>query len=385
MRRAGPPSVLFANPGADLFGSDRMLLEAVRGFRAAGHTVIVTLPEAGPLVEELEGVGAEVVLQATPVLRKGYMSLSGVATLAVQTLLALPGTVRTLRRIRPTVLVVNTITIPLWLLAGRLIPRVRVACHVHEAERALPSALRWGLYLPLFFAHRVIANSEYTLRVLTDTVPRLARRAVVVHNAVAGPVEVPAPRPELVDDVRLLYLGRISERKGVLVAIRALELLCRQGVAARLRLVGSVFAGNESFLSQAQAEVARRGLDAVVEFAGFKPVVWPELVDSDIVVMPSILDESFGNVAVEAALAARPAAVSDIEGLREATSHSGSVVLVSPGDPAALACAVRQLVDDWPQQVAKAVAAAPVVASRYSADRFTNGLLLAVGLPLRGH
>jgi len=372
---------LFANPGADLFGSDRMLLEAARGIAASGYRVVVAVPETGPLVDELEAAGAEVVHQPTPILRKGSMSVRGVAGLAVQAFRALPAATRILWRARPAVLVVNTVTQPLWLVLGRLVPGVRVACHLHEAEQALSGWLLRVLYLPLFCAHRIIANSHHTLDVLAASVPRLAARTVVVHNAVPGPPAVVPPRPALTGPVQLVYVGRISERKGVLVAIEALGRLREEGLEAHLRIVGSVFAGNASFLDETEAMVARLGLTERVTFVGFQREVWPELERADIVLMPSLLDESFGNVAVEAALAARPAVVSDLAGIREATQASGSVRRVRPGDSDALADAVRELVDDWPAQASGALSAAPIVAERFSHDRYVAGLLDALALP----
>ena len=59
-----------------------------------------------------------------------------------------------------------------------------------------------------------------------------------------------------------------------------------------------------------------------MQFHGFQSQVWPFLEQTDIAVVPATEDESFGNTAAEASLAARPAVVSAIAGLREATSAS---------------------------------------------------------------
>ncbi|MCB0910797.1 MAG: glycosyltransferase family 4 protein [Propionibacteriaceae bacterium] len=379
--RADPRTVLVANPGADLFGSDRMLLETVRGLSGAGYRVVATVPQDGPLVAELDAAGGEVVVQPTPILRKGLMNPRGLLTLLQQSLAAIPGSWRLIRSSGAATLVVNTITPPLWLVLGRLAPGVQVVCHVHEAEQALPAPLRRLLYLPLFAAHRVIANSEHSLAVLAGSAPRLARRAVVVHNTVPGPARVVAARPVPEPPLRLLYVGRLSERKGVLVALIALAELRARGLAARLRLVGSVFEGNEAFLSAMRDRIAELDLAGSLDLVGFRADVWPELADADLVLVPSLLDESYGNTAVEAALAARPAVVSRLSGLVEATRHSGSVELVTPGDPVAMADAVQRLADDWPAAVERASRTAPTVAAEHSLARYTADLIAALRLP----
>ena len=58
--------------------------------------------------------------------------------------------------------------------------------------------------------------------------------------------------------------------------------------------------------------------------------------EADIAIVPSVLDESFGNTAVEALLAARPLIVSDIPGLLEATDPATSRVVVPRDDAAAM-------------------------------------------------
>jgi len=77
MPKGDPNVVLIANPGSDLYGSDRMVLETVRALVGAGRRVVVTVPMAGPLVPLLEEAGAEVVECATPIVRKGLLNARG--------------------------------------------------------------------------------------------------------------------------------------------------------------------------------------------------------------------------------------------------------------------------------------------------------------------
>ena len=69
--------VLVAHPSADLYGSDRVLLETIEGLERSGAKVVVTLPSSGLLVPELMRRGARVILCPTPVLRKSMLSPLG--------------------------------------------------------------------------------------------------------------------------------------------------------------------------------------------------------------------------------------------------------------------------------------------------------------------
>ncbi|HWT34265.1 MAG TPA: glycosyltransferase family 4 protein, partial [Microbacterium sp.] len=355
MGRGNPHTVLIANPGADLYGSDRMALETVRALVADGRRVVVAVPEPGPLVALLAQAGAEVVECPTPIVRKGLLSPRGLVELAGTTLRSITPGLRLIRETDAGVVLVNTITPPLWLALSRLCRRMTV-CHVHEGEASVSSVLRRALYVPLLFSSRILINSEFSLRVLARSAPWLVRRTTVVYNAVAGPRQVVAARAELAEPIRLVYVGRLSARKGPHVAIEAAKLLADAGRDVHLSLLGAVFPGNEAYAEDLRELVVRCGLSERVTFLGFKPSVWDDLAANDIVLIPSTVDEPFGNTAVEAALAARPAVVSRVGGLPEAAGRSQSAVLVRPDDAAELAAAVGAIVDDWARYAALAAA-----------------------------
>lgn len=365
--------VLIANPGSDLYGSDRMVLETVRALVGAGRRVVVTVPMTGPLVSLLEEAGAEVVECATPIVRKGLLSPRGLISLFVTAVRSIRPGLGLIRRVDPAVVIVNTITPPLWIILAKWSRRLTV-CHVHEGEGSVPAIVRRALYLPLLFTHRVIANSDFTRRVLAESAPFARQRTVVVHNAVPGPTVVVPPRSTLAAPARLLYVGRLSHRKGVHVAIDALGILVGDDRDVRLDIVGAVFPGNEAYLEELHAQVERLGLAQRVSFLGFKASVWDELARTDIAVITSLVDETFGNTAVEAALAARPAVVSAIGGLPEAVGASQSATLVKPGDAAGLASAIAEKIDDWPAQARLAVSDSSVVAEAFSAMRYSAGI-----------
>lgn len=374
-----PRTVLIANPGADLYGSDRMTLESVKALVAAGYRVFVTVPGPGPLIDLLTDAGATVLEQPTPIIRKSLLSPRGLVQLVRETLEAWVPSWRLLKHTNAGTVVVNTITPPLWFPLARLAGLV-TACHLHEAESRVAAAVRWAMYLPLQFCHRVVANSAYTKHVLAESSRGLVGRTVVVHNTVPGPQAVVEPRRHVDGEVRLLYVGRLSHRKGPQVLVEAMELLRQRGLGTRLDIVGAVFPGNEAYEDELRALVERLGLIDSVHFHGFQRSVWTYLADCDIAVVPAVEEESFGNTAVEASLAARPVIVSEIAGLREATSAAEAAVLVTPGDPEELADAIERVARDWPRYAELAKADADRTAHAFSSTVYGDGLVAALGL-----
>lgn len=132
-------------------------------------------------------------------------------------------------------------------------------------------------------------------------------------------------------DLRLLFVGRADERKGLPVLLRAFEALAEH-VPARLTIVGTEI-----------AEVARSLADpetlGSIDVLGVvdRERLWSELAAADVLCAPSLSGESFGMVLTEAFAAGTPVIASDIAGYSDVVTDGVDGVLISPGDPQRLA------------------------------------------------
>ena len=130
----------------------------------------------------------------------------------------------------------------------------------------------------------------------------------------------------------ILYFGDVTEDKGVRMLV---DSYARLEGAPPLVLVG------------------RRLIDDLPELPGLHAtgplphsLAIEALRRSLFAVAPSLLPESFGIVALEAAAAGKAAIASDIGGLRDVVVDGETGFLVPPGDSAALEAALRRLCDD---------------------------------------
>lgn len=355
-----------------MYGSDLQMLETVKAAREASWRVVVTSPEDGPLAERLRDLGAEVTLLPAPVLRRADASPTGVVRLALRAVRALPGMVRLVRGTRPDVVLVNTITLPVWPVVVRLAGR-RLVVHVHEAEDRDPRLVRRVMALPLRAAHVVVMNSRTTLESLCGVTPALRERAVVVHNGVEPPA-TPVGPPALHRPRRLVVVGRLTRRKGCDVALEATAILLAQGHDVVVELAGTAAPGGEDFRASLVERASRPDLDGHVELSGYASPVWPVLGRADIVMAPS-LGESFGNAVVEAQLARRPVVATSVQGHLETVVDQQTGLLVPPSDPDALAAGVARLLDDQGLADALAERGREVALASFTAERYRSEVL----------
>ena len=153
------------------------------------------------------------------------------------------------------------------------------------------------------------------------------------------------PHPEL----RLLFVGRAEERKGLPVLLRAFEALRSAGVEARLTVAGATREEVEPLLLEPDGvEVAGRVSDEEK---------WALLGGADVLCAPSLGGESFGMVLTEAFASGTPVVASDIAGYRDVVRDGRDGLLVPVGDPVELGEALRGLALDPARRGAMAEAA----------------------------
>lgn len=369
--------ILVVHPGAEMYGSDRVLLDSVIGLRMTGRAVVVVLPMDGPLAAELRRAGASVKFEPAFVLRKRLLKPTGWAEAVRTGWGGFRSARRILRALKPSAILVNTITLPLWPLIGRM-HGVPVILHVHEGEASASAIVKRALYAPALAASSILVNSEFSRRVMTSAFASLEKKSTLVPNAVPGPPAVRSPRASVSDGLRAVYIGRLSPRKGPDLVVQALAELDSRGLSFSLTLVGSAFEGYEWYEAELRTAVSAAGLDGRVTLVGFHSDVWPFLAEADVVVVPSRFDEPFGNTAVEAVLAERPVVVSDTSGLREATEGVSTALRVKADSAEAVADGLEQVWRDWEGIRPRLESTRKLTEDRHSPRRYRERLAEAV-------
>ena len=153
--------------------------------------------------------------------------------------------------------------------------------------------------------------------------------------------EMAAPEPKT-DRVRILFVGRMLEDKGVRELFAAWQQVCSRGAEVELILCGDVDAGNPRSLSRKELENMAEEKGCV--WLGRVDNVLEEMTAAHLVVLPSYR-EGLPRVILEAGLAARAVITTDVPGCREIVEHGKSGWLVPSHDVAALAESIEILRD----------------------------------------
>ena len=152
----------------------------------------------------------------------------------------------------------------------------------------------------------------------------------VIPNGVDLDAPPVAPKPPS-RELRVLFVGRPEERKGLPVLLQAFQGLAEH-VPTRLTVIGADGNGVQRYLDDPDAE---SHIEALGRVGGDE--LWRRLHEADVLCAPSLAGESFGMVLMEAFAAGTPVVASAIAGYSDVVTDGADGVLVPPADPQRLA------------------------------------------------
>lgn len=338
-------TILQVIPELDAGGAERTAVDVAAGIVAAGGRALVA-SEGGRLVGELQTQGGEWI---------GFPART-------KNPLAMALNVRRLARIAAAEgasLIHARSRAPAWVALGAArtlgLPFVTT---FHGSYSGRSAAKR--LYNSVMArGDAVIANSNYTARLIGSLYPAATDRVQVVHRGTdlrrfaAGAVS-----PDRVDGLRrgwgvsphhriVLLAARLTSWKGQLVLVEAAARLRDAGLQDVAFVLAGDPQGRESYVREVDGLVAARGLSGQVKRVGHCADMPAAFMAASVVAVPSTEPEAFGRSAVEAQALGIPVVVSDLGAVPEtvvappdAAASARTGWRVPAGDPSALAEAI---------------------------------------------
>ncbi|HEY3492840.1 MAG TPA: glycosyltransferase family 4 protein, partial [Solirubrobacterales bacterium] len=152
----------------------------------------------------------------------------------------------------------------------------------------------------------------------------------IVPNGVDVDAAPSEPKPAG-SELRILFVGRSDERKGLPILLTAFNALVEH-VPCRLTVIGT---DREEVLRYVADPDLLQSMD--IRGRVSREDLWKELHRADLLCAPSLSGESFGMVLTEAFAAGTPVIASAIAGYSDVVSDGVDGLLVPPGDPQRLA------------------------------------------------
>jgi glycosyltransferase involved in cell wall biosynthesis len=192
----------------------------------------------------------------------------------------------------------------------------------------------------------VICESDATRDFLIRSMDYNPKQAITIRNGVDTKLwkfsaklraEKRAQLGLVKDELFIVSAGRLDAQKGHSYLVEAFALADRDGVKAKLAIVG-----DGPLKSSLQKLASKNGMETSVLLPGEQPDILPWLCAADIFVLPSLW-EGTPNALLEAMSVGLPCVASDVDGVGEVARNVVDAMLVPPRDAQALARAICRL------------------------------------------
>jgi spore coat protein SA len=218
---------------------------------------------------------------------------------------------------------------------------------IYHAQNSLAPYVERALFKS-FTPDALVFNSEAMRHEALRLMPYL-QNTCTIHNAADETLFYPTGGDTARDHTvpTILYVGRLVPAKGVHVLIEAMRILYQWKVDAICKVVGSSHAGGRRSKTTAYIRSLEKRRPPNVKFEGFRAAteIAQEYRAADIFCCPSIWQEPFGTVNVEAMASGVPVVATRVGGIPEIAAEGG-VILVEPDSAFELADALRRLILD---------------------------------------
>jgi len=385
--------VLYLNPCGHLGGAERALLDVLTSVRQAEPEWQLRLlaGEDGPLLAEALAIGVESSVLPFPesVAVLGQFSGSGLP-LVRRCVAAAPSLMAYRKQLQQAIRefgpdLVHTNGFKMHLL-GAWSAEVPTVWHLHDFLSARPWMKR--LLRPFSRNCRTIVAisnavaSDARLAMPRNTVRTLLNAVNLDRFTPRGNrldldalSDLAAPPPET---IRVGLVGAFAQWKGHHVFLKAVAQLRKENWPLRAYIIGGPLyqtAGSQFTFDELRSAAKKLGISDAVGFTGFQPDAPAAFRALDVVVHASTSPEPFGLVIAEAMACGRAVIASRAGGACEIFRQGCDALGTYPGDPRALAVAIRRLVQDPVLRARLGRAARETAESRFDRNRLAHSLI----------
>jgi glycosyltransferase involved in cell wall biosynthesis len=337
-----------------MYGSSKVLLQAVTALKASGHKVCVVVSEKGPLTDALALEGIETKIIRLGILRRRYLNVLGLLNRAGVLTAAFFALKKLCKQNQIDIIYTNTAPV----IIGGILSKftgIKNVWHLHEILEPSSFMHRFFGWLINATAQKVIVVSD---AVYNNWAGRIdGGKMVKVNNGfeasgvnidvnVDVDVNVGATANTNANNIKPLLeqlnlndntvlvgmVGRVNLIKGQFYFIQIAAAAKAAGLNCHFVMIGDAYKGYEYLYPQLESQIAELGLQNSITNLYYQPNAAALIQQLDIFVLPSIKPDSFPVVILEAMAAGKPIIATNQGGAQEQIDDSVTGFLVPVND-----------------------------------------------------
>jgi len=354
-------NILYFEASQSPGGSQKSLYNLLKGIDKTKYQAQVACMSGGPIMEKITDLGIDIII-----FNHRYLQL--ITPRNFHKKIKIPSIIFPI--INVIELVMNTVPVTLWLLYLIKIKKIQIL-HLNN----LPSANFGGIVaakiarLPSVCHLRGIDYVTKKERFISKFVNKYIAVSEAVkhhfqnHNFDPAAIEVVfnsvdlreyhsernktlLTKYDISNNIKVIAsIGRIAERKGQIVFLKAAKKVIKEFPASKFLLIGGPDNSQESwdYFSQLKMFILKQNLTNHVIFTGFIKDIPKISSIIDIVVIPSTGTEALNRVISESMATGKAIIATDVGGNSEMIKNGYSGLLIPPSDPNSMAMSIINL------------------------------------------
>lgn len=349
MKNSGSKNILIFNGSGDLYGANRILSNTVYSL-IDKYNITLYLPVSGPLTDYIRFNNPAIkitIFRFFPLIHRQMRSLGGILELVFNTFRFIIHILSNYKFFRSFDLIfINTLSCTPLILIFKLFG-FRVVVHVHEILSNEDTFTHIINCLALRFSDSIIGVSKQVSTNLQKAYGS-GKYGIKVSTIWNG-IEDMLIKQEHPANTNLIFtlFGRIKREKGQWLLLDAIALLPTNcALNAIFRFIGSPLSmddpGYHNWLDKVDKLRISSGIG--IEVINFVPDISTYLNETDIVLVPSIMQDPFPTVILEGLSAGKIVVASDRGGSTESIDDGLTGILFNPADAQSLQVILTDLI-----------------------------------------
>jgi glycosyltransferase involved in cell wall biosynthesis len=368
-----------------MYGSSKVLLQAVKALKASGHKVCVVVSENGPLTQALALEGIETKIIRLGILRRRYLNALGLVNRAGVLTRAFFALKKLCKQNQIDIIYTNTAPV----IIGGILSKftgIKNVWHLHEILEPASFMHRFFGWLINATAQKVIVVSD---AVYNNWAGRIyASKMVKVYNGFeASDINVDVnvganASADLRDQLNLNnntvlvgMVGRVNLIKGQFYFIQIAAAAKAAGLNCHFVMIGDAYKGYEYLYPQLESQITTLGLQNSITNLYYQPNAAALIQQLDIFVLPSIKPDSFPVVILEAMAAGKPIIATNQGGAQEQIDDCVTGFLVPINDATIAAQKLGVLVNNPDMRTQMGQAGTKKLEEQFSLATFNKNIV----------
>ena len=380
-------NILVLHVVSDMYGSSKVLLQAVTALKARGHKVCVVVSENGPLTNALALEGIETKIIRLGILRRRYLNVLGLLNRAGVLTRAFFALKKLCKQNQIDIIYTNTAPV----IIGGILSKftgIKNVWHLHEILETSSFMHRFFGWLINATAQKVIVVSD---AVYNNWAGRIdGGKMVKVYNgfepsdikvgvnvgANANNIKPLREQLNLNNNTVLVgMVGRVNLIKGQFYFIQIAAAAKAAGLNCHFVMIGDAYKGYEYLYPQLESQIAALGLQNSITNLYYQPNAAALIQQLDIFVLPSIKPDSFPVVILEAMAAGKPNIATNQGGAQEQIDDCVTGFLVPINDATIAAQKLGVLVNNPDMRTQMGQAGARKLQEQFSLATFNKNIV----------